>query len=168
MAEDLQPKRDMRGPRRRRFTGADSKDQYDHEVLEVSRVVRVVKGGRRFRFRASVIVGDRAGRVGFGVGKSRDVQQAVQKARDQAVKHVIQVLLTDGTIPHQVESKYKGAAVFLKPARPGTGIIAGGTIRTIADLAGIHDLVSKRYGSANKISNVQATLKALQILKKLS
>ena len=83
------------------------------------------------------------------------------------MKRVVEVVLHEGSIPHQVESKYKGAKVFLKPAKPGTGIIAGGTIRTIADLAGIHDLVSKRYGSSNKISNVQATLKALQGLKKL-
>lgn len=151
-------------PRRQRFTGSDQAGQYDHEVLEVSRVVRVVKGGRRFRFRASVIVGDRNGKVGFGVGKSRDVQQAVQKGQEQAKKHMTNVKLTDGTIGHPVEAVFKGAHVILKPAKPGTGVIAGGTTRMVADLAGIKDLVAKRYGSANKMSNVHATLKALQEL----
>lgn len=151
--------------RRHTFTAADSDQQYDHEVLDIARVVRVVKGGRRFRFRASVVVGDRAGRVGFGVGKSRDVQQAVQKGQDQAIKNAIEIPLSDGTIAHQVEAKFKGAHVMLKPARPGTGVIAGGNVRVVADLAGIRDLVSKVYGSPNKISNVMATLKALKSLR---
>jgi len=153
-----------RRPRRQTFTGSDQAGQYDHEVLEVSRVVRVVKGGRRFRFRASVIAGDRNGKVGFGVGKSRDVQQAVQKGQEQAKKRMTKIVLAEGTIKHPVEAAFKGAHVMLKPAKPGTGIIAGGTTRMVADLAGIKDLVAKRYGSANKMSNVQATLKALEQL----
>lgn len=151
---------------RRRHTfspGADQR-QYDHEVLEISRVVRVVKGGRRFRFRAAVIVGDRAGKVGFGTGKSRDVQQAIQKAQDQATKNMVTVPIKDGTIPHTTRATFKGADVLLKPARPGTGVIAGGTIRSLSDLAGITDLVSKVYGSPNKINNVQAVFKALQAI----
>lgn len=174
MAQAIQPaagikprpeRREGRG-RRREFTGADGSDQYDHEVLDVARVVRVVKGGRRFRFRASVIVGDRAGRVGFGIGKSRDIQQALQKAQNQATKNVISIPIENGTIPHQTEAKYKGAQVFLKPAKPGTGLIAGGTVRAVADLAGITDLVAKRHGSANKLTNAVATLNALQALRK--
>ena len=153
----------MHRPRRREF-GADS-GQYAHEVLEVSRVVRVVKGGRRFRFRVSVLVGDKAGRVGFGIGKSKDVQQGVQKAQQQAEKNMISVPLHDGTIAHQVEAKFKAAHVLLKPARPGTGVIAGGSVRAVAELAGIRDLVAKAYGSPSKISNVEATLKAFQMLR---
>jgi small subunit ribosomal protein S5 len=137
-------------------------NQFAHEVLEISRVVRVVKGGRRFRFRASVVVGDRAGKLGFGISKSKDVQQAIQKAQAQAMKRLVTITIVDGTITEQVKAKYKGAEVLLKPARPGTGVIAGGIIRTVADLAGIKDLVSKRYGSVNRISNARATIKALQ------
>ena len=135
---------------------------FAHEVLEISRVVRVVKGGRRFRFRASVVVGDRNGKLGFGISKSKDVQQAIQKAQAQAMKKIVTIAIVDGTITHEVKAKFKGAEVLLKPARPGTGVIAGGIIRTVADLAGIKDLVSKRYGSVNRISNARATIKALE------
>lgn len=150
--------------RRQMFAGRADQQEFDHEVLEVSRVVRVVKGGRRFRFRATVVVGDHSGRVGIGVSKSRDVQQAIQKAQDQAGKNVVTIKLVDGTIPHEVMVKYKGAQVLLKPARPGTGVIAGGTIRMVADMVGIKDLVSKRFGSSNKLSNAQATIRGLQQL----
>lgn len=143
-------------------TSSIEDNQFAHEVLEISRVVRVVKGGRRFRFRASVIVGDRAGKLGFGISKSKDVQQAIQKAQAQAMKKIVSVTIVDGTITHEVTAKFKGAEILLKPARPGTGVIAGGVIRTIADLAGIKDLVSKRYGSVSRISNARAVLKALQ------
>lgn len=167
MTAEVQTKgRGVAGVRRRHlFSGTTDARQFDHEVLEVARVVRVVKGGRRFRFRASVIVGDRSGLVGFGIGKSRDVQQAIQKAQEQAQKSAVHVVLNEGGIPHSVQASYKGAVVFLKPARPGTGIIAGGTVRSVASLAGVSDLVSKRYGSGNKISNARATLKALTLLK---
>lgn len=156
------------GPRRQRRSFGGGREQYsayDHEVLDVARVVRVVKGGRRFRFRASVVVGDRAGKVGFGTGKSRDVQEAIQKAQAQAEKNLVDILITEGTINHQVKAKFKGARVMLRPARPGTGVIAGGVVRMVADLVGIQDLVSKVYGSSNKISNARATLKALQSIK---
>lgn len=162
--QQAKPGRTARDGRRTVETGR-GKSQYDHEVLEISRVVRVVKGGRRFRFRASVVVGDRSGKVGFGIGKSRDVQSAIQKAQSQAEKSMLSVTLAESTIPHQVRAAYKGARILLRPARPGTGVIAGDVVRTVADLAGIQDLVSKVYGSANKISNVQATLKALQSLR---
>jgi small subunit ribosomal protein S5 len=152
--------------RRHTFAAGGSQRQYDHEVLELSRVVRVVKGGRRFRFRATVVVGDHAGTVGVGTGKSKDVQSAIQKAQDSAAKNVIHVELTRGTIRYTVTAKYKGAVVLLKPTSPGTGIIAGGTVRMVATLAGIKDLVSKRYGSPNRASNAQATLKALQATAK--
>lgn len=150
---------------KRREFGAEG-GQYAHEVLEVSRVVRVVKGGRRFRFRVSVVVGDKQGRVGFGIGKSKDVQQAVRKAQGQAEKRLLKVPLHEGTIAHQVEAKFKAARVLLKPTRPGTGVMAGNAVRVVAELAGIRDLVAKASGSSNKVSNVQATLKALGLLRK--
>lgn len=139
-------------------------NQFGHEVLEISRVVRVVKGGRRFRFRATVVVGDRQGKIGLGISKSKDVQQAIQKAQARAMKTLVLIPVVEGTIGHQVVAKFKGAKVLLKPARPGTGVIAGGIIRTVADLVGIRDLVSKRYGSSNRISNARATIKAFQEL----
>ena len=129
-------------------------------------MVRVVKGGRRFSFRAGVVAGDRLGKVGFGLGKSRDVQAAIQKAYNQAVKNMVRVTLADGTLPHTVEAKFKGAHVSLRPARPGTGIIAGATVRMVADLAGVTNLVSKRRGSSNKVSNARATLLALSKTRK--
>lgn len=149
-------------PRRRTFTGNRAEQsEFAHEVLEVARVVRVVKGGRRFRFRAAVVVGDRAGRVGLGIAKSRDVQQAIQKAEGQAIKNVVRVSLTEGTIVHQTITRFKGAHVLMKPARPGTGIIAGGTVRMVADIVGITDLVSKQFGSSNKVNNAQAAIAGL-------
>ncbi len=152
------------GGRRHTFARGGDQRQYDHEVLDVARVVRVVKGGRRFRFRASVIAGDRAGNVGFGIGKSKDVQQAIQKATDKAAKNMVHVKLDEGTIAHTVQAKYNGAVVFLKPAKPGTGVIAGGTIRMVADLLGVKNLASKTLGSTNRVNNARATLKALEQL----
>ncbi len=160
--------RDMPAPSgsaKRVFNRREEVGSLDHEVLDVARVVRVVKGGRRFRFRASVVVGDRSGKVGFGTGKSRDVQDAIQKAQAQAEKRVISLALKDRTIAHPVSASFKGASVMLRPAKPGTGVIAGGVVRTVAQMAGIEDLVSKAYGSSNRISNVRAILKALQSLK---
>lgn len=147
--------------RRQTFAAGGEQRQYDHEVLHIARVVRVVKGGRRFRFRASVVVGDREGSVGFGTGKSKDVQEAIQKAQDNATKNVVKITLKGDTIPHTVKIKQKGAIILLKPARPGTGVIAGGTVRMIADLAGIKNLVGKRYGSNNRVSNARATIEGL-------
>lgn len=168
MVETLQQKaRTAARTQRRSFTSGGEQRQYDHEVLEIARVVRVVKGGRRFRFRASVVVGDRSGKVGLGIGKSRDVQDAIKQAYDHGIKHMIEVPLRGGTIPHVVRAKFKGADVLLRPARGGSGVIAGGAVRIVADLAGIQDLVSKMYGSSNRISNVRATLKALGGMKKI-
>lgn len=148
--------------KRHMFTGSESGGHFEHEVLHVDRVVRVVKGGRRFRFRASVVVGDRAGRVGFGLGKSKDVQSAIQKAQAQAVKNIISVSLVGTTIAYPVIAKCNGTEVLLRPARPGTGIIAGATVRIVADLMGIRDLVAKTYGSTNKINNARAVIMALE------
>jgi|SRR3989344_8922745 len=147
--------------RRRTFGASAGAGQFEQEVLEIDRVVRVVKGGRRFSFRASVIAGDRAGRVGFGLGKSRDIQAAIQKAYNQAVKNMVKISLHKGTIVREAEAKFKGARVQVRPARPGTGIVAGGTVRLVAHLAGIHNLVSKQRGSANKVNNARAAIQAL-------
>jgi len=149
---------------RRTFSGGNGDQQYDQEVLDVARVVRVVKGGRRFSFRASVVVGDRAGTVGFGLGRSKDVQTAIQKAYNQAVKEVIHVDVSSGTIKHDVKAKFKGAVIILRPTRVGTGVIAGGPVRLVAQMVGIKDIVSKRLGSTNKVSNVRATMVALSKL----
>lgn len=148
-------------PRRRTFAYGDGTQQYDHEVLDISRVVRVVKGGRRFRFRATVAIGDRSGTIGLGIGKSKDIQQAIQKAQDHAAKNIVHLSLYKGTIGHTASARFKGAVIMIKPAKPGTGLIAGGTVRTVADLAGIKDLVSKRHGSPNRLSNAKAAIMAL-------
>lgn len=147
---------------RHTFKVGEVAQQYEHELLDLSRVVRVVKGGRRFRFRASVVIGDRRGRVGFGIGKSKDVQQAIQKAQEQAKKHLVRAKLKNGTIPHTVRAKYGSSIVLLKPARAGTGVIAGGTVRLVADLVGMKDLVAKCYGSSNRINTARAAIKALE------
>lgn len=151
----------VRGRARRSFALGEEQRQYDHEVLDVARVVRVVKGGRRFSFRASVVAGNRSGVVGFGLGKSRDVQTAIQKAYEKAVKNIVKTLIVDGTIPYKIIAKYGSAKVMMRPAKPGTGIIAGSTVRVVADLAGITDLVSKRLGSTNKVNTAQAAIKGL-------
>jgi small subunit ribosomal protein S5 len=139
--------------------------EFEEEVLQIDRVTRVVKGGRRLRFRATVIIGDRKGRVGVGVGKSEEVVGAIKKAISDAKKNLITVKLDGKTIPHEVKIKYKSAQILLLPASPGTGIIAGGAIRKIIDLVGISDLLSKSFGTTNKISCSRATILALKSLR---
>ncbi|MDP2917947.1 MAG: 30S ribosomal protein S5 [bacterium] len=139
--------------------------EFDQKLVDLARVTRVVAGGRRFRFRAAVVLGNRRGRVGMGVAKGADVSQAVEKAVNKAQKNLIDISLDGRTITHEVRTKYKGALVLLKPCREGTGIIAGGAVRAVVELAGVKDIVSKMLGSNNKISNIRATLKALQSLE---
>ncbi len=139
--------------------------EFEEEVLQIDRVTRVVKGGRRLRFRATVIIGDKKARVGVGVGKSEEVVGAIQKAIADAKKNLINVKLNGKTIPHDVKMKYKSAQILLLPASPGTGIIAGGAVRKIVELAGIKDILSKSYGTTNKISCSRATIKALDSLR---
>lgn len=134
---------------------------YDHVVAEIRRVSRTVKGGRRFRFRAAVMIGDRHGHVGFALQKGKDVQAAVEKARVAARKSLVRIMLQGSTIPYAVRAHYGGAGVLLKPAPPGAGVIAGGPIRALASLAGIQDLSSKCIGSRNKVNVIRAALKAL-------
>ncbi|HET7059929.1 MAG TPA: 30S ribosomal protein S5 [Candidatus Saccharimonadales bacterium] len=138
--------------------------QFDERTLHIDRVARVVKGGRRFRFRALVVVGDRKQRVGIGLSKGADVTTAVTKATDVAKKNMVHMSLYKGTLPHEVEAQVSGARILLKPASPGTGLIAGGVIRSILEVAGVHNALSKSLGSSNKANTAYATMKALQSL----
>jgi small subunit ribosomal protein S5 len=142
------------------------KKEYEQKLLDVARVVRVVAGGRRFRFRAVVVIGNRKGKVGVGVAKGQDVSIAVEKAVANAKKHLIKVPIIEGTIPHFTEAKYSSAKVILKPGVKGRGIVAGGAVRVVCDLAGIENLSGKILGKTkNKLNNARATIKALQNLK---
>jgi len=152
--------RGMRGPRRDRV-----EDEFDQRTVELSRVTRVMAGGKRMRFRALVVVGNKKGRVGIGLAKGADVSIAIDKASTKARKSLITVPLYGTTIPHQVMVKYKSAQVLLKPAPAGTGIIAGGPVRIVLEVAGVPNVVSKILGSANKINNVRAVLKAFGSMK---
>ncbi len=141
------------------------KKEFDSKVVEIKRVTRVVAGGKRMRFRALVVIGDRKGKVGIGLRKGVDVADAVAKATSEAKKNLLSVPLMEGTISHIVKMKYKAAWVLLKPAKAGKGIIAGGPVRAVLSLAGVKNITSKMLGSANKVSNVRATYEALKTLK---
>lgn len=139
--------------------------EFETKVVEIKRVTRVVAGGKRMRFRALVVSGDRNGRVGIGLKKGADVAEAVAKATAQARKTMARIPIKDGTIPFAVKIKYKAAVVFLKPARTGSGITAGGPVRAVVNLAGIKNISSKMLGASNKVSNVRATFEALKTFK---
>jgi small subunit ribosomal protein S5 len=138
--------------------------EFDEKVVQIDRVTRVVKGGRRLRFRAILVVGDKNGRVGVGVEKGADVVTAIEKATTKAKKNLKQIPLAETTIPHEITAEFAGAKVFLKPARKGTGVIAGGAVRAVLEAAGVKDILSKIQGSSSKLNNVYATLKALELL----
>lgn len=150
------------GPRGRRPEVAPEEKQFDERVVHIDRVARVVKGGRRFRFRALVVVGDRKNRVGIGIAKGADVTAAVTKATDVAKKHFITVDVKNGTVAHEAEAKVGGARILIKPASKGTGLIAGGTVRTILEVAGVSNALSKSLGSTNKANTAYATIEALR------
>jgi small subunit ribosomal protein S5 len=139
--------------------------EFEEKVIAIDRVARVVQGGRRFRFRATVVVGDGKGRVGVGVGKGGEVTSAITKAVARAKTQMITVPLREHTIPHEIQVKFAGAMVLLKPASAGTGVIAGGAVRDVVEVAGIHDLLTKSLGSTNKVNNAYATAMALSQLK---
>lgn len=139
------------------------KSEFDQKLLSIARVVRVVAGGRRFSFRATMAVGDRKGRVGVGVAKGKDVSQAIEKAVARAKKALIKIKIVKGTIPFEISAKYGAAKVFMRPAGQGKGLVAGGALRIVCDLAGIENVTGKIIGrTTNQINNARATIEALK------
>lgn len=143
----------------------EEREQLDERVVHVARTAKVLKGGRRFAFRAVVVVGDNHGQVGFGVGKAREVPDAVRKASDRARNSMRRIPLVGTTIPHMAVGDFSAAKVLLRPASPGTGVIAGGGVRAVLEAAGIRDILTKSLGSSNTLNVVAATFKALESLK---
>jgi small subunit ribosomal protein S5 len=156
-----------RGPRRGREGDFFEKDgnELTEKVIFINRSSKVVKGGRRFSFSALVVVGDKQGKVGLGLGKAGEVADAIRKGNDNAKQNMIKVSLKDVTIPHEVVSTYGGARILLRPASPGTGIIAGKTVRAVVESAGVKDVLSKSLGSKNAANVAKATLAALENLR---
>jgi small subunit ribosomal protein S5 len=143
----------------------EAQDQFEERVIEIARVAKVVKGGRRFQFRVTVVLGDKKGTISMGVGKANAVPDAMRKASERARKNMKVVNLIGTTIPHEVLGKVAGARIMLKPASPGTGVIAGGGVRAVLEVAGVRDILTKSQGSANVLNVVQATFDALSQLK---
>ena len=142
-----------------------NREEFEEVIVDIGRVTKVVKGGRRFRFTALVVVGNKNGLVGFGYGKAKEVPDAMRKAVDDAFKNIVEVKLKGSTIPHDVEVKYNSSKILLKPASEGTGVIAGGSARPVVELVGIRDILTKSLGSNNSANVVRATIKALSMLK---
>lgn len=145
--------------------GVQEEKQFDERVVYVNRVARVVKGGRRFRFQALVVAGDHKGRVGIGVSKGADVAAAVTKATDVAKKNMVKVSLYKGTLTHEVEGRVGGSKILIMPAAPGTGLIAGGVVRTVLEVTGIENALSKSLGSSNRINTAYATVAGLMSMQ---
>ncbi len=147
--------------------GADKKDDFDQRILDIARVTRVMAGGKRMRFRACVAVGDKKGKIGVGVAKGADVTIAVNKAVNKAKRTMIDVPMVNDTIPHEIYNKFGAAKLIFKPTKTGRGVIAGGVVRVVLELAGIKNITSKILGTNNKLNNAKCTVEALSRLKKV-
>ncbi|HTP10108.1 MAG TPA: 30S ribosomal protein S5 [Anaerolineae bacterium] len=156
-----------RGPKQRqdRRSDIEPREELDERVVSIARVAKVIKGGRRFAFRVVVVAGDNRGNVGVGIGKSRGVPEAIRKATERARRAMHPVTLSGTTIPHEVIIKYGGSRILLKPASPGTGVIAGGGVRAVLEAAGVRDILTKSLGSSNQLNMIRATLIGLETMK---